>query len=103
LARTRRKLLDPKKVVCVDESSGHQHFALAPLYGWVPKGERAYGRAPRNWGKNITLIASLSVQGVEAAMSVEGTTEGAAFETSTGSTSWCLYPQEEGGRSYGDG
>jgi transposase len=36
--------------------------------------------APRNWEKNITLIASLSAQGIGAAMSVEGATDGAAFE-----------------------
>jgi transposase len=46
-------------------------------YARAPKGERAYGQAPRNWGKNIALIASLSAEGIEAAMSVERT----AFET----------------------
>jgi hypothetical protein len=39
-------------------------------------------KAPRNWEKNITLIASLSAEGIGAAMSVEGATDGAAFETS---------------------
>ena len=45
------------------------------------RGERAYGKAPRNWEKNITLIASLSAEGITAAMSVEGATDGAAFQT----------------------
>jgi len=63
----------------VDESG--TNITLAPLYGWAPKGERAYGKAPRNWEKNITLIASLSAEGIGAAMSVEGATDGRAFQT----------------------
>jgi len=63
----------------VDECS--TNVALTTLYARAPKGERAFGRAPRNRGKNLTLIASLSTEGVGAAMSVEGATDGAAFET----------------------
>jgi transposase len=77
--RERLKLLDARKLVFVDESG--TNITLAPLYGWAPKGERAYGKAPRNWEKNITLIASLSAEGIGVAMSVEGATDGAAFET----------------------
>jgi transposase len=77
--RERLKLLDPNKLVFVDESG--TNITLAPLYGWAPKGQRAFGKAPRNWEKNITLIASLSAEGIGAAMSVEGATDGAAFET----------------------
>jgi transposase len=65
--------------VFVDECS--TNIALTRLYARAPKGGRAFGKAPRNWGKNITLIASLSTEGVGAAMSVEGATDGAAFET----------------------
>lgn len=71
--------LDPKRLVFVDECS--TNIALTGLYARAPKGERAYGKAPRNWGKNVTLIASLSTQGVGTAMSVEGATDTAAFET----------------------
>jgi transposase len=65
--------------VFVDECS--TNIALSGLYARAPRGERAYGQAPRNWGKNVTLIASLSTEGLGAAMSVEGATDGAAFET----------------------
>jgi transposase len=77
--RERVKALDPKKLVFVDECS--TNIALTALYARAPRGERAYGRAPRNWGKNVTLICSLSTEGIGAAMSVEGATEGVAFET----------------------
>jgi transposase len=72
------KELDPKRLVFVDECS--TNIALATLYARAPKGERAYGRAPRNWGKNVTLICSLSAGGIGAAMSVEGATDAAALE-----------------------
>jgi transposase len=77
--RERVKLLDPRRLLFVDESG--TNITLSPLYGWAPKGKRAYGKAPRNWGKNVTLIASLSATGMGQSMSVEGATDGAAFET----------------------
>lgn len=67
------RLLDPGRLVFVDECS--TNIALTRLYARAPRGERAFGKAPRNWGKNVTLIASLSTEGVRAAMSVEGATE----------------------------
>jgi transposase len=77
--RKRARLLDPRRLVFVDECG--TNIALASLYARAPKGERAFGKAPRNWGKNVTLIASLSAQGMGATMSFEGATDGAAFET----------------------
>lgn len=63
----------------MDECS--TNIALTTLYARAPRGERALGKAPRNWGKNVTLICSLSAEGIGAAMSVEGATDGLAFET----------------------
>ncbi len=62
----------------MDECS--TNIALTRLYARAPKGERACGKAPRNWGKNITLVCSLGAEGIGAATSVEGATDGAAFE-----------------------
>ena len=73
------RLLDPRRLVFVDECS--TNIALTRLYARAPKGERAFGETPRNWGKNVTLIAALSPEGLTAAMSVEGATDGTAFET----------------------
>jgi transposase len=72
------KPLDAKRLVFVDESGSN--IGLTPLYARAPKGQRAHGRVPRNRGKNTTLLASLSVQGMGASMLLEGATNAAAFE-----------------------
>jgi hypothetical protein len=46
----------------------------------APKGERAYGRVPRNRGKNTTLIASMSLSGMGEALCLRGGTDAGAFE-----------------------
>ena len=70
--------LSAKQLVFVDECGSN--IALTPLYARAPKGERAKGSVPRNRGKNTTLIASLSLEGMGAAMILEGSANGAAFE-----------------------
>ncbi len=72
--------MDAKQLVGVDETGSN--LGLTPLYGWALKGERAYGSAPRNYGKNTTLLASLSLQGMGAAMILEGPIDTLAFELS---------------------
>jgi hypothetical protein len=68
------------RFVFVDECS--TNTSLAPLYGWARRGERANQKAPRNWGKNITLISSISKGwGMGASLVVEGSTNGTVFET----------------------
>ena len=65
--------LDPNKLRFVDECG--TNISLTTLYARAPKGERALGKAPRNWGKNLTLIASLSLEGLpQKNMVVEGAT-----------------------------
>ena len=70
--------LPAKQLVFVDECGSN--IALTPLYGRAPKGQRASDSVPRNRGKNTTLIASLSVEGIGASMIIEGAANGAAFE-----------------------
>lgn len=48
-------------------------------YARAKRGERAYGHAPLNYGKNITIVAALSIDGINAAMTIEGAVDGAAF------------------------
>lgn len=72
--------IEPERFVFVDECSSN--ISLAPLYGWARKGERAYQKAPRNWGKNITLLSSIDRErGMGASLVVEGSTNGQVFET----------------------
>jgi len=72
------KQLDANKIVVVDECGSN--IALTPLYARAPKGKRAYGSIPRNRGKNMTLIAALSLQGMTASMILDGAANGLAFE-----------------------
>jgi transposase len=57
------------------------HTSLAPLYGYAPKGERLRLSVPRNRGKNTTLIASMTSEGMGPSMAVEGATTACVFET----------------------
>ncbi len=68
-----------ERFVFVDESS--TNIALTSRYARAPKGERALGKAPRNWGENISLISAIGSDGVKPSMSVEGAVDGKAFET----------------------
>lgn len=61
----------------VDESS--TNIAFAPRYGRAPKGERARGKAPRNWGRNVTLISSITTRGMGPSMSIEGSSDTVSF------------------------
>ena len=54
--------------------------SMMRLRSRAPRGERAYGKVPRNRGKNLTLIASMSLDGMGEAMCVEGATDAQAFE-----------------------
>jgi transposase len=69
--------VDPERLVFVDESS--TNIALTPRYGRAPKGERAFGKAPRNWGKNVTLISSITLEGMGPSMSIQGSSDTESF------------------------
>ncbi len=68
---------DAHAVVFVDESGTQTN--MTPRYSRAPRGQRAYGAAPRDHGKNTTLIAALSTQGMGAAMTLEGAADADAF------------------------
>lgn len=55
------------------------NLALTPLYGRAPRGERAIGSVPVNYGANLTMIGALGSTGLEALMTVEGATDGLVF------------------------
>jgi transposase len=70
--------IDAQRLVFVDECG--TNTSLCPLYAWSPRGERAYGEAPRNWGANVTLLASMRREGMGACIAVEGATTKVVFE-----------------------
>ena len=56
------------------------HVSLAPIYGYSPKDERVRLKVPRNRGKNTTLLASISTEGMGPCLAVEGSTTAKVFE-----------------------
>ena len=69
--------MDPERLVFVDECS--TNVRMVPLYARAPRGERALGKAPKNWKSNVTLVSSISREGMGASMSIEGSADGEAF------------------------
>ncbi len=65
-------------LVFVDECS--TNTSMTPTYAYSPKGERARCSAPRNWGSNITLLWSMSAEGMGPSLAVEGATTREVFE-----------------------
>jgi transposase len=53
---------------------------MTPLYAYAPRGQRAYGKVPRNYGAIMTVIASMSLSGMGPAFLLDGSADSAAFE-----------------------
>jgi transposase len=71
---------DARRLVFVDESGFNT--SMTRLRARAPKGKRAYGKVPRNRGKNQTLIAAITLErAMGESMSLEGGTDALAFET----------------------
>lgn len=68
-----------ERFVFVDECS--TNISLSPIYARAPRGERARGKAPKNWGENVSLICAIDSGGVKPSMSVEGAVDAKAFES----------------------
>jgi transposase len=64
--------------VFVDECS--TNTSLSPIYGWSRRGSRVCFEAPRNWGANVTLLSSMTLEGMGPSLAVEGPTTKAVFE-----------------------
>ncbi len=76
--REQAKTLDASKLIFLDECGSN--IALTRLYARSPKGKRVYGTVPRNRRANITLLASLSLQGMGEAFVLEGSADTTVFE-----------------------
>jgi transposase len=67
----------PADLIFVDETS--THTSLTRRRARAPRGQRAVGQVPRNHGSNVTLLATLTPQGIGPALTLEGGVTGAAF------------------------
>ena len=61
----------------IDESG--INLAMTRLFGRAPRGERVVDTVPRNYGPNVTVRGALSLQGLDAVMTVDGATDGQVF------------------------
>lgn len=64
-------------LVFIDESG--VNLGLIRLFAWALQGARAHGEQPKR-GKNVSVVAGLSVQGVVASACVLGSFDGMTFE-----------------------
>ena len=69
---------DAQRYVFIDETG--THIALTRLYGWAPHDQRATGAVPRNHGKNTTLVAALTPDGLQAPWLIEGAMNTETFD-----------------------
>ena len=70
--------IETDRLVFVDEMGSNT--SLYPLRAWSPTGERARCSVPRNRGRNTTLLASMTIEGVGPLMAIEGSTDALVFE-----------------------
>jgi transposase len=70
--------LEAENIVVVDEMGSR--IGMVPLYARSIRGTRAYDKVVRNYGQNITLLASMTTQGMQAAMTLDGAVDEVAFE-----------------------
>jgi transposase len=69
--------LDTRRLQCIDESG--VTLAMTRRDGRAPRGERIRDAVPQNYGPNVTMLGALSIQGIEAVMTVDGATDAAVF------------------------
>lgn len=71
------KQLQAKRFKFIDESG--INLAMTRSHARAAKGVRAIGSVPKNYGSNVTIIGALSINGLDAVMSIEGATDGEVF------------------------
>lgn len=62
----------------LDEAGSN--LAMTRVYGRAIKGARVIETVPHNYGENITMLASLSMFGIEAPMTINGAVDGVVFK-----------------------
>jgi len=75
--RQTRRGLDPRQLIFIDESG--LNLALTRLYARAPRGVRAVGAVPQNYGQSLTVLGALDCHGIRAALVVPGATDQEVF------------------------
>jgi len=70
--------LDARRLVVVDECASH--LGMIPGYGRAPRGQRRWGKKRRNYGKNMSVVACMTLNGMGPSMIIEGAVDAAVFE-----------------------
>lgn len=55
------------------------NLAMTRAYARAPRGQRAEGAAPKNWGDNLTVAAVLGRRGIAAPLLLRGSLDGEHF------------------------
>lgn len=76
--REQAETLPARKVVVIDESS--THLDMARRYGRAPRGQRVLVKQRRNYGKNMSLLAGLRLDGMTDSLVIEGSVTTPVFE-----------------------
>jgi transposase len=66
------------RLIFLDESG--INLSMARSTARSPRGERAVGDIPKNWGDSVTLCAGLSLRGIVAPLYLHGSMTGEIFE-----------------------
>jgi len=69
--------MDARACVFLDETG--INTAMARHDARAPQGQRVHTSKPLNQGKHITVLGALSLHGIMAAMTVEGSTDAQVF------------------------
>lgn len=69
---------DISKLKFLDEAGSN--LAMTRAYGRAEKGERVIDSVPQNYGSNTTILATLSLSGITAPMTINGAVDGEVFK-----------------------
>jgi DDE superfamily endonuclease len=76
--RQQMRAVPPAALLFLDETS--TPITLTPLRARAPRGHRAVGRVPRGRWSNVTLLATLSPQGLGPSLQLPGALDRSAFD-----------------------
>lgn len=67
----------PARFRFIDESG--VNIAMTRLFGRARRGERVHDAVPKNHGQNVSVLGSLSRQGIDAVMTIDGPVDAVVF------------------------